>query len=182
MGCFSVCNEAVIEIGDFLWYYVRLANVIGADLLEDRFKVQLGVSPEYREDRLEGYLELSKNVGDLLGKLKENEIEVSISLRGVLEEIWQALNRICISENIRLEEVAEENAQKRIDRWGKDSETIALFDEGYPEEEQLPRKFEVEFIEKARNDEGVVILRINNINIGDSLTDNIGESDDGLVP
>ncbi|MBX8638650.1 MAG: pyrophosphatase [Thermoplasmata archaeon] len=166
------------EIGDFLWYYVRLASVVDIDLQEDRFKTQLWVPSEDREDRLGVYLELSKCVGELLGKLKEDRLGVNRSFRDVFEEIWQVLNRVCVSENVRLDEIAEANTLKRIDRWGKESEDIVLFDEAYPKEEQLPREFEVEFIEKVRNNEGVVILRSNNINIGDSITDNIGELDD----
>src|SRR5205807_1656629 len=50
-------------------------------------------------------------------------------------------------------------------------------DEGFPEEEQLPRNLEVEFREKARGGQKVVLLRCNGINFGDRLTDNILDPD-----
>jgi len=53
-----------------------------------------------------------------------------------------------------------------------------LFDEGYPYEEQLPRQLEVRFLERKRRGRPVVILRINGLNVGDRLTDNIDEPDE----
>jgi hypothetical protein len=45
-------------------------------------------------------------------------------------------------------------------------------------EEQLPRRLQVEFLERSRGAQRVVILRCNDINFGDRLTDNIEDPDD----
>jgi hypothetical protein len=44
-------------------------------------------------------------------------------------------------------------------------------------EEQLPRRLAIEFMERSRGEQRVVILRCNGINFGDRLTDNIEDPD-----
>ena len=47
------------------------------------------------------------------------------------------------------------------------------FDDDFPVEEQLPRRLHVDFLERARGLQRAVILRCNDINFGDRITDNI---------
>ena len=43
--------------------------------------------------------------------------------------------------------------------------------------EQLPRNLDIEFRERARGEQKIVLLRCNGINLGDRLTDNILDPD-----
>ena len=53
-------------------------------------------------------------------------------------------------------------------------DTLPDFDADFPEEEQLPREFEIEITQRA---DGRSYLRWNGVFIGDPLSDNIGDPD-----
>jgi hypothetical protein len=95
-----------------------------------------------------------------------------------LEKVWVELNRTSAVVEVSLSEAAAANSKKRADRWPGTPHALPLFDEGYSEEEQLPRRLEIEFLERRRKGRPVVILRCRGLNIGDRLTDNIEEADE----
>lgn len=83
---------------------------------------------------------------------------------------------IATSYELDLEKVACQNLEKNERRWPSNTRKyIAHFDEGYPAYEQLPRKFSIEFRER---DSGHVVQMMNDVCIGDRLTDNNTEADD----
>jgi len=166
------------EIGDFLWYYVRLVSVLEGSLLE-----QLSLNRRSRKlstdkDRLDQILEFGAVVGDLVGAVRHVGRERPIRLRDALQKVWIELKRMSDAAQIPLSEAARANSRKRSSRWPTRPSPLPRFDDSYPFEEQLPRQLEVEFLERKRKGRPVVILRINGLNIGDRLTDNIEEPDE----
>lgn len=129
-----------------------LAGEVGSLLVE--FKKQIrdgGAHRLYRE-------QVSEELGDLL---------------------WYISN-IASKHGLDLETVARDNLRKTSARWsrevpGQRSLLPALFDEAFPENEQLPRIFDVDV---RTNDAGKVECLIDGQPLGDSLTD-LAYEDDG---
>src|SRR5438132_6814857 len=165
------------EVGDFLWYYVRIVSVVAPGLLEE-----LQFSPRSAEcvakgPRLSEFLQLGSAVGDVVRTIADGGQSVGDDLTVRLRRIWDLLNEISHDSGMPLHEAAENNAQKTASRWPQVRTYRRLFDDGYAEEEQLPRFLQIEFKELARGPQRVVILRCNGINFGDRLTDNIEDPD-----
>ena len=59
----------------------------------------------------------------------------------------------------------------------RNTTSLPLFDDDFPEEEQLPRELEIEFRKVKRGKTDAVVLRCNGLNFGDRVTDNIGQAD-----
>ena len=75
-------------------------------------------------------------------------------------------------------ELAQRNLAKITDRWpGKVRTYHKLFDQENQPHEQLPRQFEVEFIQRKVGSRLIVVQQIKGINVGDPLTDNIHKPD-----
>jgi hypothetical protein len=81
---------------------------------------------------------------------------------------------------VSLEEVAFQNLQKTKSRWPQPDERIfpPLFDEDEDPEERLPRRVEMNIMERGFDGKQYVRMQWNGVNIGDRLTDNKTEPDD----
>lgn len=93
--------------------------------------------------------------------------------------LWY-ISTIATENDLSLESIAIKNLTKIKDRFElEQSENFIVYDENYPEAEQFPREFEVEFI--IVNDESKEKVRvINNTSgkqLGDDITDNSHEDD-----
>lgn len=86
----------------------------------------------------------------------------------------------CNTFDLKAEDVANENLAKTANRWPSEQEFHPFFDpsDRYPEYEQLPREFGIEFIERTEDGDSYVVQRLHGVNIGDRLTDNSNEPDD----
>ena len=163
------------EIGDFLWYFVRLVTVVKQDLLiqiDKRLSNQMNSTS--KENFQAPYLVLGSVVGSILEKLENKtpqEWEDSFEL------VWSTIEYVASSEIISLKEAADDNILKTKSRWPDNHNYKDFFDNNYFEEEQLPRKLTIEFRERSSPNHPVVILRCNGINFGDRLTDNIKDPD-----
>lgn len=104
---------------------------------------------------------------------------------GIAEELGDMLwyiSNLASQFYLNLEEIAEDNLRKCRDRWGwRDSTeidnkgTTYIFDNDFPENESLPRQFEVEITEVSKdNSDNSVKMKafINKQQIGNDLTDN----------
>ena len=95
--------------------------------------------------------------------------------------LWYLAN-VSSKFDLELEEIAEDNLKKCRDRWGwRNSEQTDgyIFDRSFPEQERLPRQFEVEIVEEANENNSVKMKAfIDGVQIGNDLTDN-SYSDDG---
>jgi NTP pyrophosphatase (non-canonical NTP hydrolase) len=96
--------------------------------------------------------------------------------------LWYAAN-LATKFGLKLSDIAERNLAKTADRWGKQDGTgspseYRLFDEGFPTDEQLPRRFVAE-IQEIDEGGGKVRVRllVDGTQVGDKLTDNAYEDD-----
>lgn len=163
------------ELGDCLWYFVRLCGELNRPLFRSFARAR--VTPSRRE-ALRGALELGAAVGLLVAA-----IETGASPTQALTDAWQALQRVARGSGMSLRAAAEFNLAKTQGRWPPErsranwprpSDYHPLFDADELLVEQFPRELEIEFIERSKDQ---VILRINGINVGSRLTDNITDSD-----
>lgn len=167
------------EIGDFLWYYVRLVSILEASLIKDLPLEEHFNSEQEKGNVVNDCILLSVFVGDLNGHILGVQKERIGNFRKELTQIWKRLNLIATYNKISLEEVARKNTEKRQDRWKSQKLSYELYDENFPPEEQLPRKMEFDFVEKkGHNGKPRVLLSSCGIHIGDPLTDNSQYPDD----
>jgi len=86
---------------------------------------------------------------------------------------------------IDLNEAALQNLAKNADRWGSSGEdeelpsaiATVLYDEGFPQSEQLPRKFRIRVFEDHRSSPPTIALHLGRRRVGDVLTDNAYDDD-----
>src|SRR5690606_22096031 len=111
------------------------------------------------------FLELGEAVGELVAAVSRRAAVGGV--RGQVLRVWSVLRAAARDTGVELEAAAENNVRKVRSRWPLVREYAPLFDEGALEEEQLPRKLEVEFSERSQGEQRNVILRCNGINFGD---------------
>lgn len=168
-------NRMLEEVGDFLWYYARLVSVLAPQLLYELQDTQKPAEHTSSGSHLSAFLRFGVAVGDVLRSITTDSGTNDAS--PPLRRIWDSLTGVSREVNISLREAAESNKQKTSNRWPKIKKYTKLFDEEFPEEEQLPRLLRIEFRERSRGGQKAVILRCNGINFGDRLTDNIEDPD-----
>jgi NTP pyrophosphatase (non-canonical NTP hydrolase) len=169
------------EVGDFLWYFMRVVSLVHPELLSD-FKIPTEGDAAPRGDvkSLPLFLELGAVVGEVLGAVSNEGAARSQDIRALLQRVWNVLVVVARQARVDLREAADLNSRKIESRWPRPEARIysALFDDDFIEEDRLPRKLEVEFRERAYGEQRVVLLRCNGINFGDRLTDNIEDPGD----
>lgn len=171
---YPVYRERVVEeVGDFLWYFVRLASVVAPGLLDELREDGEGGSPAAGA-QLTAHLDFGASVGDILAAISSAGVA---DVKRRLRRTWSLLNAISRSSTVSLRAAANHNSEKTRSRWPDERRYAPFFDDGFPLEEQLPRRLQVDFLERARGTHRAVILRCNDINFGDRLTDNITDPD-----
>ena len=166
-------NRLVEEIGDFLWYLTRLSTVLDPATLKG-FDKRAQAQPQETRDKLTDAVTLGIVTGQLLCALQNRD---GNGVKERLEPIWDALFMVAEGAGIAPHEAARTNLRKTESRWPKQCVSTPFFDEHFPEEEQLPRKLDIEFRQVRRDGKVTAILRCNGLNFGDRLTDNIGQPD-----
>lgn len=162
------------ELGDFLWYYVRLVTLCEPTVI-DNFSTEY--SPIKASKAGSGHsLDLGSAVGQVLQLVQKKEH--ASQLKTALETVWTKLVNVAGAAEIDLEEAGQKNLGKTQSRWPAQENFHNLFDEFYSEEEQLPRTLTVQFIERIRGNRTEVLVRCNGVTIGDRITDNIQNPDD----
>jgi len=171
-------NRMLEEVGDFLWYFVRLITLVEPALLEEFQRDQRRETDKFESSpQLSQFLQFGVVVGDVLRTIADANSTSADHQRALLRGVWNQLIKVSRESGIPLHEAAESNSQKIASRWPKEKVYCPLFDDGFPEEEQLPRRLMIEFKERSRGSQKPVILRCNGINFGDRLTDNIEDPD-----
>jgi len=159
------------EIGDFLWYYVRLVAVTHPALLHDLVGIsQKTTAPSGTQSTLA----LGASVGRVLELLQHG---ISDEIDPALKTIWANLSQLSADMSVNLEEAARGNLAKIQSRWPVQKIFHDLFDAGFIPEEQIPRNLTLEFVERKRGTRIEVVLRYGSVSIGDRLTDNIADPD-----
>lgn len=176
LEAYPVYRKRMLEdVGDFLWYYVRLVSVVAPRLLDELQDSQAPAGHASAGPRLSVFLQFGAAVGDVLRSIDGGSATGETGR--LLRLVWESLREVSLESGIPLHEAARNNRQKTTSRWPQDRKYRGLFDDDYSEEEQLPRFLQIEFKERSRGPQKAVILRCNGINFGDRLTDNIEEPD-----
>lgn len=175
LGAYPVYRERMVEeVGDFLWYYVRLAAVVAPGILDELQADEESSTQAADGPQLSAHLDFGASVGEVLAAISASS---AADVGPRLRRTWSLLNTISMDARISLRDAAHRNTAKTRSRWPDEKRHAALFDDGFPVEEQLPRLLHVEFLERSRGAQRAVILRCNDINFGDRLTDNIEDPD-----
>lgn len=192
------------EFGDVLWYLADLAvhAQIRLSAIAELMHHQQDEDPDHQTQPSATFADLQNQrlkfagpnatgeyeftlmrVGALAGEILaayENKLpfENSPAVRGHLAKFLRAVVKAADAADISLETVALENRKKILERWRIDgSERSPLFDDDFESDEQLPRRFDIHFKEKARGGKKYVIQKLHSVVIGDRLTDNNSEDD-----
>lgn len=165
-------NRLAEEVGDFLWYFVRLCELVDLDL------ATLGDHATPAGERpLEAALRLAACVGRL-AELPARTPTDRATFRSALVDVWRLLGRLAGPAHVVLSDVADQNLRKTRSRWPTEPAYLRLFDHDAPDECRLPRRLTMEFHEVAAPGRPQVRLRCHELNIGDRVSDN-AYGDDG---
>lgn len=188
---------AAEELGDALWYLFATAESRGISSAELGAQCIRNLRRRLNEcerpasnaltfRQIDGLVSVhnrpTQELDTLLSELAKSVGDLVYGPSNLLESLGNILALIALissSFRLTLENIAEENLIKIKNRWpGKNPEYIPLFDSNFPDHEQLPRHFEIEFIERDTANTKHVVQRLNKVYIGDRLTDNSHEEDD----
>lgn len=138
-------------------------------------------------NKLVPFLGLIGEAGSVITELKKNlrdgnsYTNYKNKLKEELGDVLWYISTIATENEIGLEEIALQNLSKIKDRFDLEhSDKFIIYDENYPEEEQFPREFEVQFLVINEGDKEKVRIIDNSTGnqIGDDITDN-SHRDDG---
>lgn len=190
------------EIGDSLWYLVSLAHHRGVEPdslaaacmqnLRIRFKEaplppkkgitfdEIDSLVERHRAEIDGQREallrsLAASCGGLVNSSQDAfQAWTSEQVAVTLGELVAKLALVVQCFDLGLAVVARGNLIKIKDRWpGENPRFCRLFDDTNCEEyERLPRQFEIEFVTRRVGQKTVVVQRLQDVNIGNPLTDN----------
>jgi NTP pyrophosphatase (non-canonical NTP hydrolase) len=125
-------------------------------------------------------LGLAGELGDINSTFKKlfllrNNKTLRKDLREDIGDILWYLTSLAIQYKIPLQEVARESARKAELLYSDG--VVNRFDDDFDEEERLPRQFSVTFSEKRNGKQLLVRIMINDVIVGDTLTDNAHKGD-----
>lgn len=170
-------HAAIEEVGDFLWYFIRIASVMAPRLIGRIRVLRKMQSIQKKGNALKLSLDFGSAVGDTVKTLQAIQSQHNGAIERNLNHTWDKLVLLARELDVELEHAARGNISKIESRWPKHKRYAPLFDDDVPEEEQLPRHLEIEFREKGEGGRKTVYLRCNGVNFGDRLTDNIKDPD-----
>lgn len=133
-----------------------------------------------RPSRAVSLMGLVGEVGDLHSMMKKLLLQKDnpafrTELREEFGDLLWYLTSLASLYGIPLQEIANANAEKAESLYSKGS--VHIFDRTFPPDEQLPRRFIVNFYEKPLDRSLYVKVSVNDVVIGDALTDNSHEDD-----
>ena len=180
------------EFGDALWYFNALCRRLGAsieDILSDAVK-QGGYDESVVASHLsdgpiahvssasllpadnQNLMNLGKAAAALL-HLKDKDSNGQT--RGLLCDFADRYLQALQASKVSFADVVRMNVDKTRGRFlHADPESLPTFDSDFPDEERIPRRFEIRFKQRSG---GKCHLQWNGVFIGDPLTDNISNPD-----
>ena len=181
-------DTLVEEFGDAFWYLCYIAFKSNVDLISiykniqkdsvssevliggDSTPLALAYTPGPSLTQKDSLVKLGQQASHFL--TPENITNSNETFSHFLKTYFDALHIFDVS----FEDVIRKNVKKVSSRFiPLDISELPDFDAEYEEFEQLPREFEIEFMERAK---GVTAMRWNGVFIGDPLTDSIADNDD----
>jgi NTP pyrophosphatase (non-canonical NTP hydrolase) len=189
-------SSSLEETGDVLWYLANIADQCGLslsalagfpnaetiapvpmrhiqDLQPQGMLFHEPATPSYVQVSL---LELAGTVGTLVARSRT--LTVDQTLAEDLSKIFAHLVSASVDAQVSLAEAAQANLDKLLSRWPLRRSWGKLLDADDHQSEQFPREMRVRFAERCVGSKLFVFQSINNINIGDRLTDNSAAEDD----
>jgi hypothetical protein len=200
-------NAVTEEIGDALWYIANVAhayelslNAVGTFAMAElhrRFGVSGPVEGDLAFTQFNGLMDLCNEklpIGELSQLLREVashtgellqpdsvQTDSTVPIVGLLGTLLADLVTLAAVYHQRISDIAGSNVEKIRSRWPVDgTRHIPLFDSSRSELEQFPRELRMQFIQRNPPDgrgNPYVIQRLNEVNIGDRLTDNRTRAD-----
>ncbi|SDU36542.1 hypothetical protein SAMN05216406_1725 [Nitrosomonas ureae] len=177
------------EFGDALWYFSALCRRLGAklgDIFEsaiDKSNVKVIAANDHDDAPISHIISVSKidsldaaliELGQSTAKLLKVD-KNSIDFRENLVEFALLYLQAIQSIDIVFANVVKGNLIKVRGRFcPPEAQTLCDLDASFPEEEQLPRHFEIHITQRKS---GQCYLRWNGVFIGSALTDNILDPD-----
>lgn len=165
-------DDLAEECGDVLWYLAAIATHYGLDL--DR-----AVDNSFFKDPVageNGHLWSLIEAVMLLNSILAADDEYHVVNPGDLEEPLGETTRMVLHaisrEGLSLSDILTFNLQKTTGLFGDVSGAAHHWDKTYEPYEQLPRTALIQFIQRPRGSIPEVLLRMNDLTIGDRLTDN----------
>ena len=167
-------TDLIEELGDLLWYISVTSHRLGLELkMIHEFEADTDTSILLY--RTENDINKLINHKKILNYLITGKNEEQYAIEELIKRILTDLNSIAVNYGTDIYKVAEHNLKKIPSFFKGDlAKPAKQFDETCEDYEKLPRKFEIKFIEAG---EGKSIMQMNEVNIGDKLTDNSHEDD-----
>lgn len=163
------------ELGDVLWYTANIAHYYNISLNAIR-----GESPRDSNSVIDKLFQISIATGALVHAAISSDPSMS-AIKENLSRIMNLVFMVAIKSSINIEVLIADNLKKASSRWVGHPESPAKhFDSGNLAWEQLPRAGRFTIIQHRRGTDKPpsVVVRMNELNIGDRLTDN-SYHDDG---
>jgi NTP pyrophosphatase (non-canonical NTP hydrolase) len=123
-------------------------------------------------------LGLAGETGSLLSEYKkrardgEGHTTFVAKVEEELGDVLWYLSNLATKAGLAMDDIAASNLEKTRGRWLDDATAPALFDEGFPPGEQLPRQFEVRFDYENSTGQSRVVITLEAKQVGGKLTDN----------
>ncbi|MDX2101049.1 MAG: pyrophosphatase [Alphaproteobacteria bacterium] len=179
-------HEKIEELGDIFWYLINIVDACDLKfhsliselelLLDKEVYLLAGYKPTapllraYGLDVNGDKFETLKVIGEKCSKILTETPSTSL-----LTDFLFSLLQLMASEGISLNEVLVMNEKKISSRYSNSSiKDLPTFDQAFSDDERIPEVFEI--VIKERGD-GRTYMRMNNVVIGDPLSDNNKEDD-----
>lgn len=161
------------ELGDLLWYVSTAASRLNIKLAP--WPTPLNTSKTIFEGIYQLQILIS-NLTDHKNFLSSPESSTNQNLASIIQEIIETLQDLAHLMNSSLTSIARSGNDKNLAYWSNFNDLPARkFDKNFPDYEQLPRKFEIDFM--SIDNQSALIIRMNGLAIGDRLTDNSYQDD-----
>ena len=158
------------------WLFPHIAAITRFSQLQGQASLfESPASGEYVERSL---LAVAARVGRLVARANQEGCVDADLMRADCGRLFEALVAAANDAHISLEGAARANMTKVLGRWPLDRVHTPLFDDRFDEDERLPRRLIVTFREKDIRGTRYVIQSVNDIHLGDRLTDNSADEDD----
>jgi len=163
----SFNDDFIEELGDVLWYVMTIASRLSIPFNEWPTTI-IKFSSTF-----DGVFKLYDDVTALYKK-KDSLVGPSSAYNSgskiIITEIFNDLNSLARLANTTLSDIAKQSCDKNLAYWSNFNNAPArVFDANFPKYEQLPRQCSIDVISI---DEKTIILKMNDVAIGDRLTDN----------
>jgi len=177
------------EFGDAFWYLCCLASRLDVDVLSALIKITQNttIQPEVVVGSGKSALSLSYTQdleGDFdgalvkLGQLTGDLLSVEHVLEAPEDRVVSFLKAffdLMLLLEIEFSKVLEANIAKVSSRFIRPNNSdLPTFDQGLPDFEKLPEKFEIEFVQRTDSHQA---MRLRGVFLGSPLTDNIHDKD-----